>query len=256
MSKRSRRRTRRSLGLFRLEGLEVRAMLAASLDAVVASEIPHDPAREVSSTHPGDATPAPAELNHEADLDPLMYATGGVRRQPTQRDARPRPRLRNTGVGPKVVQTTMLTNDDQVVGFALEFDTPLQEERAIDAHAYRVIRITKPNVWLTNMLYRGDEPEVEQLRIRDVEYHADENLAVIWLKDPRRATGKFRVGIMTRKPAGGPARTAALSPVVDLQGNTVKHNPHNIRLPGRNGVFVQPNRSAPYHAGRFGPPET
>jgi hypothetical protein len=240
----------------RLEGLENRSLLTVGVELPGGTP----PAGEVT-TLAATSVPETETANPPAPED-LMYMTSGGPRAPRSPMALAAARRRaermadrwerQDAAGPRIVDTTLLTRGDQVVGFALTFDSPMRADAAIDPNAYRAIRITTPNAWLARLTYQGDGPDVEELTIRDVEYRAEDRMAVIWLRDPRRATGKFRIGVVTHEsPGQRRARPLALGPLTDLNGRVVRRNPADVRLPGRNVLFTQPDHSVAFDAPRI-----
>ncbi|GIW86917.1 MAG: hypothetical protein KatS3mg108_1241 [Isosphaeraceae bacterium] len=259
-----RSRRLRTFSRFHLEGLEGRALLSGvevvperpDVGEVAPWEEPSKPAVDATphESNDGEVVAPPQE---QPDDSMIYYTTADrspVRRGPAQLAAARRraERMadrweRRDAAGPMITETTLLTRGDQVVGFALSFDSPMRADVATDPNAYRAIRITKPNTWLARLTYQGDGPQIEELRIREVEYQAADRRAIIWLQDPRRATGQFRVGVLTQQtPIQRRTRPLVLGPLTDLQGRVVRHNPADVRLPGRHILFTQPDHSRPF----------
>ncbi len=245
----ARSRRLKSSARFQIEGLETRALLSSA-----------SPTAEIAPISVPESVDVPISTPASPD-DVMFYTTGSP--TPVSVPTRMTPALRRAqrmaqrweaqdAAGPHVTDTTLLTRGDQIVGFALTFDSPMRADITTDPRAYRAIRITQQNEWISRLTYQSSGPQIEELPIRAVEYHADDQTAVLWLKDPRRATGKFRVGVVTgesARPRG--VRTLALGPLTDTSGRRVQRHPSDVQFPGRNVLFVQPDRSAPFDSARF-----
>jgi hypothetical protein len=115
---------------------------------------------------------------------------------------------------PRVIKTQLLTRGNQVVGFVIRFNTPMDPSSTQDPRNYHAYQITQPNKYVARLLYQSDRPKATSLPIRSAVYLSSADAVVLWLSTSRKMTGKFRVELANPAVPKGPARARLKVPVL------------------------------------------
>jgi hypothetical protein len=221
-----RRKPRARPAAERLEGRRVPAPVGPELtDGTLAAIVAHH-----------DAAHAPAEAAPESAVLTAQSAESA-----SPQGAEPLTSRIRDGEAPRVVEAQMLTRGDQVVGFAIRFSEPMDPGPTQDTRNYRVMRVTQPNKYLARLLYQSDGPRTENVALRSATYVAGDDLVVLMLRDPRKATGNYRIGL-SNPHQRRPPRLAEVAPpaLVDFSGTPLAapRGPRGHVRPGP--IMIQP----------------
>jgi hypothetical protein len=119
-----------------------------------------------------------------------------------------------------VVSSSILTRGQQVVGFTVRFNESLAAGPAQDARNYRAFEVSKPDKFLSQLLYQDSNLKKAVLPIRTAKYQADENTVILLLQSPRKISKHYQIGLANpqeRQRVG--RKEAPLVTLTDVDGH-------------------------------------
>jgi hypothetical protein len=210
------------------EHLEVRLALSDG----VALESPEQPVEVVQLTQEPVRMEAGVDGGAE-DLIALAAQSGVAPRFERSAPVDPTP-LRAVG-------SAVITRGPRTLGFTVRFNGPLATEPALDLRNYRVFEVSKPDRFLSQLLYQDDDVRFQDLPIKAVRYVADENTVVLLLQSPRKLSPRYRVGLASPAEAH-PVRAGEqpLATLADTEGNAIEVPTTRRGTPKRGPITLRP----------------
>ncbi len=218
---------------FRVEALEARVAMSTAQPAGAPDSVVDSAATDAASTTSIEASTSDQNVDGPvAGSGPVeLMATTGFNRR---------------GSGDKTplraVSSSVITRGKQVLGFTLKFNGSLAEAPARDVRNYRAFEVTKPNKFLSQLLYQDNDPRLRNLPIGSAAYLPAHQTVVLVLKQPRRLERKYRIGIAnpteTHKVR---ADETPLTTLTDTEGNPLAVPTTRRGLALRGPLVVRPN---------------
>lgn len=141
----------------------------------------------------------------------------------------------------RAVGSAVVTRGQRTLGFTVKFNGPVASEPALDVRNYRVFEVSKPDRFLSTLLYQDSDVNLRDLPIGAVNYVAGENTVVLLLKSPRKVSQRYRIGLAS-PDASHPVRDGEtpLATLTDTEGHPISVPLTRRGVPKRGPITLRP----------------